>query len=314
LTTPAGKEINLTSARSEWRGTPTILPPANLSHGLVAEEIYFWRNPTLTALAPSLKLKITTALAAEDVARIILGLFKSPGLLDHWTVKAKPMENGWLVTPTYEGPPAQVMWQGPIELIVEDGVLKDVRERGGMLSRQAGELRQAGKAEEPGWGEPVDGLSVRLQSDKLVWYFAESLALRLSVRNLGTEILAVPESQELGELEMDGLWYTFSYPRSEPYYVARKPLAPGRQVDNIAVLPTADWSKDATRIRAVAGKHTLRFAVLAMRRGPSPGPAIRAVSNPVEVEFRWGVSPRPSVSPATNAPAASSTAEKLENK
>jgi beta-lactamase regulating signal transducer with metallopeptidase domain len=295
LTTPAGKEINLAAARRGWRGAITSLPPVNSSRDLIAEEIYLWRNPTLTALAPSLELKIATPAAAEDIVRIILGLFKGPELLDHWIVKAEPMEDGWLVTPTYAGPPAQVRWQGPVELIVKDGVLKDVRERGSMSAHQTNESHPAGNAAEPGWSEPVDGLAVRLQSDKPVWYLGGNWpALRLSVRNVGTETLAVPESQELGELELDGVWYTFSYPQSKPYYVARKPLASGRQVDNIAVLPIGNWSKDGKRIPTVEGKHTLRFAVSAIRRGANPGPAIRAVSNPVEVEFRWGVSPRPS--------------------
>src|SRR6185436_16073857 len=110
---------------------------------LITRASYWERNPTLTALAPSLELKITTAPAAEDVSRIILGLFKGSWILDNWIMKAEPWENGWLVTPTYEGPPSQIPWQGPIELIVEDGVLKDVRERGGMFSRHTSEQRQA---------------------------------------------------------------------------------------------------------------------------------------------------------------------------
>ena len=313
LRTPARKEIDLKAAQGQWRGTTISLPPASSHRDLVAEGLILWRNPALDRAVPSLNLKVPTAAAAEDVARMILGLFKGPGLLEDWTVKAQPMENGWLVTPTYDGPPAQVGWQGPVELIVEDGLLKDVRQRGSMLAsmfpaHQAGGPHPAGNVAESGWGKPVDGLAVRLQSDKPVWYFAEPLALRLSVRNLGSETLAVPESEELGELEMDGVWFTFSYQGSKPYYVVRKPLAPGRQVDDIAVLPTADWSKGATPLRAVAGKHTIRFAVSAVRKGPGPGPTIRAVSNPVEVEFRWGVSPRPSGPPTANPPAAPAAA------
>jgi hypothetical protein len=252
----------------------------------------WWRNPALTRLAPSLKLKIATPQAAEDITRMIFGLFKGAASLGGRAIKAEPWENGWVVTLTYVGPPAQVQYQGPVELILEEGILKDVRERGWYGGNPI-TTTSAANAAEPGWGEPVEGLSVRLQADKAVLYFAEGVALRLSVRNLGSETWFVPESQEPGELEMDGVWHSFWCSWSDPYYVRRKPLPPGQQLDNIAVHPAGgDWRKDSAPLNAQAGKHAIRFAVVARRGGPNGGQTIRAVSNPVEVEFRWGGPPR----------------------
>ena len=185
-----------------------------------------------------------------------------------------------------------MQYQGPLELILEDGILKDVRERAGWWWKPIA-ATSAASAAEPGWGEPMEGLSVRLQSDSAVLYFCEGIALLLSVRNLGHETFAVPESQEPGELEMDGVWHSYWCSWSDPYYVARRPLPPGQQFDNIAVLPVGgDWRKDSAPLNAQAGKHTIRFAVAARRAGPNGGQTLRAVSNPVEVEFRWDAPPR----------------------
>jgi hypothetical protein len=136
LVTLSGEEIDLGSARAGWHGVPSVLPPVGSRVSPLLEPGY-WRNAKLTALAPLLKLKIATAVEAEEVARLILGLFKGWSSFEDWTLKAEPSEVGWVVTPAYVGPPTQVRYQGPLELIVEDGVLKDVRERAEMPPRQA---------------------------------------------------------------------------------------------------------------------------------------------------------------------------------
>jgi hypothetical protein len=303
LLTPSGGEINLASARAAWSSLVPALPPADSPRPLFSGRTYE-RNPKLTALLSALHLRIATANEAEDIARLIFGLFKGwpPYQSENWTLKAEPLENGWVVTPTYVGPPTQLCYQGPLVMIVEDGTLVDASERGMM---PAGGLLVPIKevnAAEPGWGEPVEGLSVRLQSDRPVWYLASAHpVLRLSVRNLGSEVLSVPESEELGELEVDGLWYAWSDKYSGP----RKLLPPRRQIEDIAVFPIGSWGKDPRRFPVGAGKHKIRFAVVAQRGGPNRSQIIRAVSNPIEVEFRRGAAPRQRpASPATNGPAA----------
>ena len=119
LMTPGGQEVDLASVRNAWRGT--IPTPDDSSTGL--------QNPKLMALLPRLKIKIATDSEAEDVARMILSVFQNRVDFDTWAFKAEHRKNGWLVTPSYVGPPRSVLTQRPIELIMVDGELHDVRQR-----------------------------------------------------------------------------------------------------------------------------------------------------------------------------------------
>ncbi|HXR07277.1 MAG TPA: hypothetical protein VN765_08100, partial [Candidatus Acidoferrum sp.] len=139
------------------------------------------------------------------------------------------------------------------------------------------------------WGEPVEGLSVRLQSEKTVWDEREvgrtgmgfAVIFKASVRNHGSGTVLVAPAQETGELEVDGVWHKWT----GAVEVKSSALAPGRELDNIAVMPDNKW-RSATGAREESpGKHKFRFAVLARRGAANRGEDIRAVSNPIEVEF-----------------------------
>jgi hypothetical protein len=133
-----------------------------------------------------------------------------------------------------------------------------------------------------GWGEPVEGLSVQLWAEKAVWDLAQPHHFKVSVRNQGRQTFSVARTQVAGELEVDGVWYVWS----NPIYVTFAPLAPGGQVENIPLNTVGGaWRKDLNVLTAGPGKHTIRFAVLA--RQENGGQVIRAVSNLLEVEFRW---------------------------
>src|SRR3954469_1040574 len=60
--------------------------------------------------------------------------------------------------------------------------------------------------QEPGWGEPVDGVSVRLATDHTNWRIAGVPAFTLALQNQGFRKLTVFQIQETGRLEMDGIW------------------------------------------------------------------------------------------------------------
>ena len=140
-----------------------------------------------------------------------------------------------------------------------------------------------------GWGEPADGLSVRLSADKPVWDFRQQRFFKFSVRNDGPEPVMLARTQIAGQLEYDGVWY----PWGNPTLVTPMPLASGEEVDNIMVSIGADWRKGLAFPSHGVGQHTLRFAVIACKAtGSQP---VRAVSNPLAVEFRWPPS-------ATNPP------------
>jgi beta-lactamase regulating signal transducer with metallopeptidase domain len=120
LTTSSGREVDLGSLRQAWKYVN------DRSDGNL-------HNPKLTALLPSLKVKIATAEEAQDFARMIYEMFYWEGAVAEWRFKAQRRETGWLVTPSYVGSaeiPAQFpnsVVHYPVELITADGVLRDVR-------------------------------------------------------------------------------------------------------------------------------------------------------------------------------------------
>ncbi len=139
------------------------------------------------------------------------------------------------------------------------------------------------------WGEPVEGLSVRLESEKPVWDERETwpaadafaVVFKASVRNRGNATVMVAQAQETGELEVDGVWHKWT----GAVEVKSSLLAPGKELDNIAVIPDNKWRNEKAALEESPGKHKFRFAVVAQREGESHGADLRAVSNPIEVEF-----------------------------
>lgn len=164
---------------------------------------------------------------------------------------------------------------------------------------------RAASISEPGWGQPVEGLSVRLQVEKTSWELPEAPILRASVRNQGSETLFVVRTQQAGELEVDGVWYSWW----NPYYVTRRPLAAGQRFDDIRVTLGTQWRSGLTTFLAGPGRYKFRFAVAAQRAEPNSGPAIRAVSDPVEVELHWPVKPIEAIVRPTNVLANSPLAQ-----
>src|SRR5450759_631577 len=60
------------------------------------------------------------------------------------------------------------------------------------------------------WGEPVEGVSVRLRPEKTKWASNETATFRLDVRNQGQREFYTVQSQETGRLEVDGVWYDWT--------------------------------------------------------------------------------------------------------
>ena len=139
------------------------------------------------------------------------------------------------------------------------------------------------------WGEPVEGFSVHLSAKSPVWDFREPRFFSFTARNRGTETLTVARSEASGELEVDGVWCKWLFPVIETPSL----LVPGQEFQD-PDLTISSFQKEGRPVPAGPGKHIFRFAVIAHKPN---GAAIRAVSNPVEVEFRWAAD-------ATKAPLA----------
>jgi hypothetical protein len=161
----------------------------------------------------------------------------------------------------------------------------------GLLKGSTGQIQPAATISAGGseWGEPVEGLSVRLETQKAVWDDHETgragpsfaVMFRASVRNRGSATVMVAPVEEMGELEMDGVWHWWA----EPVQVKSSPLAPDKELDGIVVIPDNRWLRTTPVLAASPGKHTFRFAVVARREASNGGPEIRAISNPIEVEY-----------------------------
>ena len=122
--------------------------------------------------------------------------------------------------------------------------------------------------QEPGWGEPVDGVSVGLATGDTNWNTARVPTFTLALRNQGPRKLTVFQLQETGRLEVDGIWYEWL----GPGVWHRSPFPPGAAYEGIPISLSADWyPKQDTAInsqphpyrplRLTRGPHTVRFAV-----------------------------------------------------
>ena len=147
----------------------------------------------------------------------------------------------------------------------------------------------------PEWGQPVEGVQVRLRAAKSRWNEGKVVRLWGNVRNQGTRNLLVSTQFNRCELEVDGRWYRRPQNTLETR-MPPQPFPPGRQYDNIAVDLDQWWElassqnagrpgrPEPVRLKLTAGKHTVRVAFTAPPAKNAPGKPVRAVSNPVVIE------------------------------
>jgi hypothetical protein len=144
------------------------------------------------------------------------------------------------------------------------------------------------------WGQPVEGVSVRLRTDKARWPSNEILRFRLDVRNEGQREFHTVRSQEPGRLQVDGIWYDWI----GAFDLKVSPLPPKREYRDIAVSLGGNWKakqewRDKTKappplipLQLPPGKHTVRFAPEIRDITVKPKPRNNYVpSNPVEIEI-----------------------------
>ncbi len=156
------------------------------------------------------------------------------------------------------------------------------------------ERATASAADEAAWGEPVEGVSVRLRADKIKWATNEIPTFKLDVRNQGQREFYTVQSQESGRLEVDGVWYDWT----GPIDLKGSSLPPGREYHDIPVSLGSNWKatqewRDKTQapppqipLKLLPGKHTIRFAPEIRDITVKPKPQSNYVpSNPAEIEI-----------------------------
>jgi hypothetical protein len=144
----------------------------------------------------------------------------------------------------------------------------------------------------PGWGEPVDGVYLRLQADRQVWAADEEPTFTFQARNDGDHRTGtVPTDEKFGTLELDGTWYHFGafYHPENP----EKNLPLSQVSDPVRVTVNADWLLQNERLSLQPGKHSIRFATSWPEATGSPYTSARIISNPVEIEVSSNTSPVP---------------------
>src|SRR4030095_7303691 len=119
------------------------------------------------------------------------------------------------------------------------------------------------------WGKPVSGVQTRLQASKAIWKQTEKAELRLEIRNVSAASLAIPVTQELGELEVDSKSYRW------PAKVrVRIPRVEPREIRYVSVTLSSYGRNEAGEALALSpGNHSVRFALRS------------AWSNPVTIQI-----------------------------
>ncbi|MHC4521000.1 MAG: hypothetical protein ACYTAS_20600, partial [Planctomycetota bacterium] len=114
------------------------------------------------------------------------------------------------------------------------------------------------------WGEPAEGVQVRLRTERAAWPFNETPAFNVDMRNEGRRRLAVYRTMEFFRFEVDGQWY--DWPRKVGAHERPSPFGPDRRHDDLSVKLWGSWeaARDGRQLlRLRAGKHTVRIAFTA---------------------------------------------------
>ncbi len=145
----------------------------------------------------------------------------------------------------------------------------------------------AKKPTEAEWGETVEGVQCRLRADKLVWEAGEVPTLKADVRNQGMHrVFVLPFGKQHGYIQFNGQW---CWRGDAKVMWATIILGPGEEHhDYTLIVPQALLTEGRERLSLTPGKHTIRVAFEARRRGQREG--FRIISNPVEIEVLppWG--------------------------
>jgi len=128
----------------------------------------------------------------------------------------------------------------------------------------------------------IEGVECRLRPDKVFWFEGEIPLFKVGLRNQGTRRLYVILEPVSWELSIDGKWYHMDLSMLSKL----SPFPPGCWYDDINVSISKYWLSNGQLIKKLApGEHTIQVAYFAHLDNKNFGsPAIRVVSNPVEIK------------------------------
>jgi len=151
----------------------------------------------------------------------------------------------------------------------------------------AGVRARAGRPAEVPWGEAVEGVQARLRADKTVWKAGEVPAFKADVRNIGNRQLGLAPAQQVCELELDGVEFSWAGEVS----VISGVFPPGAKFDGIEISLGQFWAskKGGLPLKLTVGKHRLRVTFFVTTPPGVPYKVIASVvSNPVDFTIEKG--------------------------
>ena len=143
---------------------------------------------------------------------------------------------------------------------------------------------EAAKPAEPPWGEAAEGVQARLRADKTVWNAGEVPAFKADVRNTGNRQLGLARAQQVCELELDGVEFSWA----GEVAVISGVFPPGAEFDGIEISLGQFWAskKGGLPLKLTVGKHRLRVKFFVTTPpGTSHKVIASVVSNPVDFMF-----------------------------
>lgn len=135
-----------------------------------------------------------------------------------------------------------------------------------------------------GWGEPVDGISVRLHADKSRWRNNETPAFTFDVRNRGDRTYIIFATDKTGRFEVNGVWFQYL----GEVIASGGGIRPGEDRTGTAIRINEDgWRGESGKLVLNPGSHTIRFAPEFVEMDSSG--SFTVPSNPVEIEIIPGL-------------------------
>jgi hypothetical protein len=140
---------------------------------------------------------------------------------------------------------------------------------------------RADQADAGPWGPPnEEGLQCRLRTPQTTWRLGETPRFEAEVRNAGTRSWSIARTQDVCELELNGVWYRWGSRFSAPY----SRFSPGDEYDGIPISLVKSWrvKRSFASLLLARGSYTIRVAFPAQDfGGPRRGTPSRMISNPV---------------------------------
>jgi len=174
--------------------------------------------------------------------------------------------------------------------------------------------------EDSAWGQPNQGLRVRLLPLRSTWRADQAPQLSLDIRNGGQRAVEYSNAVMLYcQVQVDGVWHSWAKPFALGLPIGM--LAPGKEY-TLKLRLTDDWgtppgiapgvaAKDTKWLRLAPGSHLVRVSFTGYPELGNREGGIRCESNPVQVEIEGrSAATQPATQPAACAPITAASGER----